>query len=148
MGFLLADRKLGSVGSRWLHLRLQQLLLLLCVVTELASCGKILILHPLYSGSHVLTLSSVAEALTQRGHTVHVVRWKDAHIFPAQNNPNITTTTLAMDNSNGLHAFLSHEKQAAFQVRLSLINKTTTFSFWNTADNHTSCLPSPVSGAI
>ncbi|CAG7838360.1 unnamed protein product [Allacma fusca] len=108
MAFLFGDRKL------WL------LVVVLCV-SELASCGKILILHPLYSGSHVLTLSSVAESLTQRGHQIHIVRWKDAHIFPAQNNPNITTTTLAMDNSNGQHAFLTSEKQAAFQVPFDIL---------------------------
>ncbi len=87
-----------------------------------AAGSKILILHPLYSGSHVLTMRSVAEALAQRGHYIHIVRWKDAHVFPAQNNSNITVTTLAMDNSQGQYAYLTKEKRAAFQVREYQIN--------------------------
>ena len=35
-------------------------------------CDKFLIMHPFYSGSHVLTLHTVAEGLVQRGHKV----WK------------------------------------------------------------------------
>ena len=33
-----------------------------------------LILHPFYSGSHVLTLHAVAEKLVKRGHKVTTVR--------------------------------------------------------------------------
>jgi len=83
---------------------------------KLISGSKILILHPLYSGSHVLTLRNVAESLAARGHSIHIVRWKDAHVFPAESNDNISTTTLAMDNSNGRYHFLTKEKRAAFQV--------------------------------
>jgi hypothetical protein len=89
---------------------------ILCYILDLTSCGKILIIHPLYSGSHVLTLRSVAETLTKHGHQIHIIRWRDAHVFPIVNNPNITVTTLAMDNSHGQFAYLTQEKQAAFQV--------------------------------
>ena len=87
---------------------------------KLSYCSKILILHPLYSGSHVLTLRSLAESLAQRGHQIHIIKWKDAHMFPAQNNANITVTTLAMDNSQGQHAYLTQEKRAAFQVKKTM----------------------------
>lgn len=78
--------------------------------------ANILIIHPLYSGSHVLTLRSVAESLTARGHHVHVVRWKDLHTFPAIRNANITESLLAMSNEEGRWKFLTQEKHAAFKV--------------------------------
>jgi len=82
--------------------------------------AKILIVHPLYSGSHVLTLRSVAESLTQRGHHVHILRWRDMHSFPAVNNGNITETLLSMNNEHGYWKFLSQEKQAAFKVLIAV----------------------------
>ena len=86
------------------------------IACQVVLCEKILIIHPIYSGSHVLTLSTVAEAMTQRGHQVRVVRWKDNHgAYPAK-SPNISSTTLAMDNSQGFYPFLTQEKQATFEV--------------------------------
>ena len=91
-------------------------ILIWAVAFQVVCCEKILIIHPIYSGSHVLTLSTVAEALTLRGHQVRVVRWKDSHgAYPAQ-NANISSTTLAMDNSQGFYPFLTQEKQATFEV--------------------------------
>ena len=45
-------------------------ILLLCIIAILPSIegDKFLILHPFYSGSHVLTLHHVAKALVDRGH--------------------------------------------------------------------------------
>ena len=37
---------------------------------QYGNCDKFLIMHPFYSGSHVLTLHHVAEALVNRGHEV------------------------------------------------------------------------------
>lgn len=88
---------------------------------EVTFGAKILILHPIYSGSHVLTLRSVAESLSQRGHQIHIVRWKDQHSFPATSSFNITTTTLAMDNSHGKWNFLTKEKRAAFTVGIHIL---------------------------
>ncbi len=78
--------------------------------------ANILIIHPLYSGSHVLTLRSVAESLTTRGHNVHIVRWKDMHYFPAVKNANISESLLAMNNEDGRWHFLTRDKHAAFKV--------------------------------
>jgi hypothetical protein len=98
-------------SSYFIALSLQ--LLLQCLWS---SGARILIVHPLYSGSHVLTLRSVAESLTQRGHHVHVLRWRDMHSFPAVNNINITETLLSMNNEYGYWKFLSQERHAAFKV--------------------------------
>ena len=48
-----------------------------------------LILHPFYSGSHVLTLHHVAEALVTRGHKVKIINilvdWSSPYILCAKN---------------------------------------------------------------
>lgn len=92
----------------------------LCVSygVEWTDAGKILIVHPMYTGSHVLTLRTVADSLTRRGHQIHIVRWRDEHYFPKVNNPNITETLLSVDNSEGKWTFLTQEKQAAFKVNV------------------------------
>jgi len=77
---------------------------------------NVLIIHPLYSGSHVLTLLSVAEQLAENGHNVDIIRWKDLHTFPKVISPRINITTLAMENSEGRWSFLTQEKSAAFKV--------------------------------
>lgn len=83
---------------------------------EFSEAGKILIVHPMYTGSHVLTLRTVAESLTKRGHQIHIVRWRDEHYFPTVKNPNITETLLSVDNEDGQWTFLTKEKLAAFKV--------------------------------
>lgn len=95
------------------------LFLFLCCAIENSYAGKLLIVHPMYTGSHVLTLRTVAESLTKRGHQVHIVRWRDEHYFPTVNNPNITETLLSVDNSDGKWTFLTKEKNAAFKVKPS-----------------------------
>ena len=40
------------------------------MITQYGGCDKFLIMHPFYSGSHVLTLHHVAESLVNRGHQV------------------------------------------------------------------------------
>ena len=40
------------------------------MLTQYGGCDKFLIMHPFYSGSHVLTLHHVAESLVNRGHQV------------------------------------------------------------------------------
>lgn len=91
-------------------------ILFLSYEVEWSDAGKILIVHPMYTGSHVLTLRTVADSLTKRGHQIHIVRWRDEHYFPTVNNPNITETLLSVDNSEGKWTFLTKEKQAAFKV--------------------------------
>ena len=40
------------------------------MIPQYGDCDKFLIMHPFYSGSHVLTLHHVAESLVNRGHQV------------------------------------------------------------------------------
>ena len=46
------------------------LLVIISNLVQYGNCDKFLIMHPFYSGSHVLTLHHVAEALVNRGHKV------------------------------------------------------------------------------
>ena len=39
-------------------------------LSQYGDCDKFLIMHPFYSGSHVLTLHHVAESLVNKGHQV------------------------------------------------------------------------------
>lgn len=105
-----------NFSSRSNSLKMLFLFLLSLSLVSSSLGARILIIHPIYSGSHVLTLRSVAESMTQRGHHVHILRWKDMHSFPAVNNANITETLLSMDNSQGDWTFLTKEKNAAFKV--------------------------------
>ena len=40
------------------------------MLSQYGGCDKFLIMHPSYTGSHVLTLHHVAESLVNRGHQV------------------------------------------------------------------------------
>jgi hypothetical protein len=40
---------------------------------------KFLVLHPIYSGSHVLTVHQISRELVKRGHDVLTIRYKDTH---------------------------------------------------------------------
>ncbi len=40
------------------------------ISVSVVDCDKFLIMHPFYSGSHVLTLHHVAESLVKKGHQV------------------------------------------------------------------------------
>ncbi|XP_076050398.1 UDP-glucuronosyltransferase 2A3-like [Oratosquilla oratoria] len=86
----------------------------LCVacVFGLVESGKVLVLHPMYAVSHVLTLRSLSMELVKRGHQVTVVRWLDIHELQLETHPNITEHILAINNSDGSLSFLTQEERA------------------------------------
>ncbi|XP_066939205.1 UDP-glucuronosyltransferase 1A10-like [Macrobrachium rosenbergii] len=92
--------------------------LLLLGVTRAA---KILILHPMHAASHILTLRQLAGALSQQGHQIEIIRWKDEHHYPPISNPNITEHELAMNNTDGSIPHLSVEERASFQLPQDLL---------------------------
>ncbi len=67
----------NGVGTRLLAI-------FIAVVTSKCAADNILVLHPFYAGSHVLTLHSVSEQLIKRGHSVTTVRYgqKIIKLFP------------------------------------------------------------------
>ena len=100
---------------------------LLSIVLALLLIGgcqgdKYLILHPFYSGSHVLTLHHVAQALVNRGHQVVTVRFQDSHQFQLKDlGPNHRQILLALDNQEGHLPFVSVEKQGKFGMPVELL---------------------------
>ncbi|XP_042877104.1 UDP-glucuronosyltransferase 2A3-like [Penaeus japonicus] len=78
--------------------------------------SKILVLHPMYAASHVLTLRALAKGLVARGHEVTVLRWKDTHQYPDANHPNIREHVLAINNTEGAIPHLTVEERASFQM--------------------------------
>ncbi|XP_050724390.1 UDP-glucuronosyltransferase 2A3-like isoform X3 [Eriocheir sinensis] len=75
---------------------------------------RILILHPMYAASHVLTLRALARSLVARGHQVTVVRWKDTHQYPAARLPGITEFVLAINNTDGAVPHVTAEERGSF----------------------------------
>jgi len=79
-------------------------------------------MHPFYSGSHVLTLHHVAEALVNRGHKVVTLRLQDNHQFKLkQLGPNHREILLAMNNSDGSIPFLTQETEGKFTMPVEFL---------------------------
>ena len=55
------------------------LLVVQITVFHLSMGYKILVLHPIYSGSHVLTVHKISRELVKRGNDVLTIRYKDTH---------------------------------------------------------------------
>jgi glucuronosyltransferase len=62
----------------------------------------VLVLHPFYAGSHVLTLNVVARELLSRGHTVTTVKFHEDKLPPLAHHPNHTVIDLYLNNTAGL----------------------------------------------
>ncbi|KAG7177005.1 UDP-glucuronosyltransferase 2B7-like, partial [Homarus americanus] len=75
---------------------------------------RVLMLHPMYAASHVLTLRSLARALVAKGHQVTVVRWQDTHHYPPANHHGITEIVLAINNTDGSVPHMTVEERASF----------------------------------
>ncbi|XP_069186025.1 UDP-glucuronosyltransferase 2B1 isoform X2 [Procambarus clarkii] len=58
--------------------------------------AKILVLHPIYAGSHELTLRRFGEELVKRGHQVTQVRWRSSKTREV--NSTVEVITLSPDN--------------------------------------------------
>jgi len=84
---------------------------------------RILVVHPLYAGSHVLTLQSVTAELLKHGHSVTTVKFQDTNLppLPTSGHPNFTLVHLSINNSLGELPFTTTGEQAQFRLPLELI---------------------------
>ncbi|XP_064102909.1 UDP-glucuronosyltransferase 2A3-like [Macrobrachium nipponense] len=99
---------------------------LMALLFGVSDAARILVLHPMYAASHVLTLRALATALVGQGHQVEVIRWKDEHHYPTANHPNITEHVMAINNTDGSIPHLTVEERASFLMPQSLMwNKGT-----------------------
>ena len=90
---------------------------------------NLLVLHPMYAGSHVLTLQSVTRELLEHGHHVTTVKFRDSSLpkLATANHPNFTLAELTVNNSLGLLPFVTFGEEAEFKLPLDLI--------WNSGKN-------------
>ena len=79
-------------------LNILSILVILMVVDETLSGARVLILHPIYAGSHELTLRRFGEELVKRGHEVTQVRWRSSKT--RQVTSSVQVMTLSPNNSD------------------------------------------------
>lgn len=105
---------------------------------------KFLILHPIYSGSHVLTVHQISRELITRGHDVLTIRYRDTHDLRLENpsnedfNKNITFESKtsfsakkkigtfreyekSLNNSEGHIPYVTTEEEARFVIPSELL---------------------------
>ena len=102
---------------------------------------KFLILHPVYSGSHVLTVHHISRELVNHGHDVLTIRYKDTHnlkleyptakdeeknkdavnIHKDANRGNFREYLLSLNNSDGTIPYVTIEEDAKFVIPSDLL---------------------------
>ena len=124
-------------------MKLYILFLILQCITVHIECFKFLILHPVYSGSHVLTVHEISRELIKRGHDVLTIRYKDTHDLKLttsidenktynddkENTPSYSSNgagrfreyEMSLNNSNGDIPFLTVEEDAKFEIPFELL---------------------------
>ncbi|XP_065341949.1 UDP-glucuronosyltransferase 2B4-like [Cloeon dipterum] len=80
-----------------------------------------LVLHPLHSGSHEVQLRHLSQQLALRGHGVTYLKFKNFVQLPPLEHENITSITLAVDNSDGHVPFVTPEKEGRFMLPLDVM---------------------------
>ncbi|XP_068228919.1 UDP-glucuronosyltransferase 1A8-like isoform X1 [Palaemon carinicauda] len=79
--------------------------------------ANILILHPIYAGSHELTLRRFGEELVKRGHKVTQVRWKSSKTLEV--NSTVEVLTLRPDNHDLRYPYM--ESDGTFHPPTSML---------------------------
>ena len=124
-------------------MKLYLLFLILQCITVHIECFKFLILHPVYSGSHVLTVHEISRELIKRGHDVLTIRYKDTHGLKLRTsnhgnqnykadkenttrydrhvNGKFREYEMSLNNSNGNIPFLTAEEDAMFEIPFELL---------------------------
>ena len=90
---------------------------------------NVLVLHPFYAGSHVLSLHSVSQKLLSLGHSVTTVKFFEDKLPPLANHENLTLINLYLNNSKGELAFLEQNEFAQYRLPMEDL-WTDGNSFW------------------
>jgi len=104
--------------------------ILVAVLISLMRGANILILHPLYAGSHDLVLRLVGDRLVSRGHTVTQIRYEGSNMR-YDFNTNVTVVTLNINKTDYPCRYINDRGQFDFQTRDLKLGKV----IWNQADN-------------
>ena len=103
---------------------------------------KFLVLHPVYSGSHVLTVHHISRELVNRGHDVLTIRYKDTHdlkledIKSSQDSGGVKDNEdtdesksrglfreylFSLNNTDGSIPYVTVEEEAKFEIPSDLL---------------------------
>jgi len=102
-------------------MKIYYLLVLLVLFLADCECLNILVLHPLYAGSHVLTLHTLSKELINKGHKITTIRYRDDDLPPLDYGLNHTLIVKSLNNTYGDLPFMTHSDEAQFKLPLSLI---------------------------
>eukprot|EP00090_Calanus_glacialis_P014256 TRINITY_DN23000_c0_g1_i1.p1 TRINITY_DN23000_c0_g1~~TRINITY_DN23000_c0_g1_i1.p1 ORF type:complete len:522 (-),score=113.84 TRINITY_DN23000_c0_g1_i1:92-1657(-) len=108
-------------------------MLLLWVALLLEALGvqglNVLVVHPYYAGSHVLSLHSVSQKLLSRGHSVTTIKFFEDKLPPLPDHDNFTLIEMYLNNSQGELGFLERSEFAQYRLPMEEL-WTDGNSFW------------------
>jgi len=98
----------------------------LLVLNTLCTGGygyRILFQHPLYSGSHVLTLQRLASGLLDKGHHVTTLMYRDSELPKLKNkmHSNFTLIELTVNNTDGRVPFVEQVEAGEFRLPMEVV---------------------------
>ena len=76
---------------------------------------SLLVLHPVLSGSHVLSMHAITKQMLSRGHSVTIVKFHERKLPPITSHSNLTLIDLSVDNSEGNLDFVEKTKNGEFR---------------------------------
>lgn len=141
----------NKVPTRFVTLMVFQL-----VFIEMCCSLKFLVLHPVYSGSHVLTVHHISQELVNRGHHMLTIRYKDTHdlkleddkemkenygVENKENNDELRGKfreyLLSLNNSDGTIPYVTKDEDAKFEIPSDLLwsEGTTLSTLFKLQDN-------------
>ncbi|KAK3866765.1 hypothetical protein Pcinc_027723 [Petrolisthes cinctipes] len=79
--------------------------------------GNVLILHPIFSGSHERVVRGVGEVLAKRGHQVTQIRWRSS--LTQEVNSSVKIITLSPDNSDLRYPYM--DRNGTFHPPITML---------------------------
>ena len=90
---------------------------------------NVLVVHPFYAGSHVLSLHSVTQELLALGHSVTTIKFHEDKLPLLPSHQNFTLVDLYLNNSNGELDFIEQSEFAQYHLPMDDL-WTDGNSFW------------------
>ena len=80
---------------------------------------NVLVVHPFYAGSHVLSLHCVTQELLARGHSVTTIKFHEDKLPPLPSHQNFTVLDLYLNNSGGELGFVEQSEFAQYRLPMA-----------------------------
>jgi len=91
---------------------------------------NVLVIHPLYAGSHVLTLHALSKELLSNGHKVTTFKFKDEKLPNLDYAKEHRVIERSINNSQEIFPFVTKGEQAQFRLPLEVIWSKGTNVLW------------------